>query len=742
MEAKNLPIRAHAHDLLELLKTNDFVVVIGEAGSGKTTQIPQILLEAGYADSGAIGITQPRRVAAISAARRVAEETSTSLGTEVGYTVRFDDMSSADTRIKYLTDGTLLRECLSDPELERYSVVMLDEAHERSLSTDILFGVIRDFQKTRSKPLKILITSATLDGEKFSKYFGDCPVLSVPGSCFPVEIIHSTEDHLSKYVDAAVDVVFDIHENQPPGDILLFMTGQAEIQKVVARINDGIAEMPEGACGPLQVLPLYAALPIQQQALVFSPCPEGCRRCIVATNIAETSITVDGVVYVVDPGTVKQKIYNPETGMDSLDVVTISRVQAKQRAGRAGRTRKGVCYRLYSKGFYDSDMAAATTPEIQRTSLVSAVLFLKTLDMNIDVLGFNYLDPPEVAQLEDALRQLYVHGAIDADGKITELGLEMARFPVDPSLAHSLIAAKDLGCVDEMVTVAAMLSVENVFYDRGGQGSKQNSERREMDRPGKEDWVSGFVQEGLGDHLLFLKVYQAWERKRFSKGWCEAEGLDFRAMRFARDVRNQLDRMTKEDSRRSDAGKWEKNASRDDRKKKRKTASNSGREPTKRARIDVNTAIRKALTLGFANRIAHRMAVHNGYRPMNPGSSLAQLHPTSAKIAADDEGLLPEWIIYHEHVGTSRSFLRKVCPVEGEWVRDLLPRIRDVDVKRLSGGATTDTRKEALLSSPSGTTSKNTKTPAGEVHGRRNSDLALSDARKRYLERKAAKSKQ
>ncbi|KAG1663950.1 hypothetical protein FOA52_001076 [Chlamydomonas sp. UWO 241] len=344
-DERTLPIRRFAKEIVEAVRANDSVTIIGETGSGKTTQLSQILLENKLAENGMVGVTQPRRVGAVSVAKRVAEERGVELGTEVGYAVRFEDRTSAATRIKYLTDGTLLRECLEDPLLQRYAVIILDEAHERSINTDVLFGVLKRMVKKRSDAgisLKLIITSATLDGEKFSAYFNDCPVFNVPGRCFPVDIVYAREDHFTDYVSAAVDTVLQIHMKQAEGDILVFLTGQAEIEKAIARINTEVANLPAGSAGPLLALPLHASLPPDMQVRVFRKAQEGVRRVIVATNVAETSVTVEGVVYVVDSGVVKQKHYQPATGMDSLDVVPHSRVGATQRAGRAGRTRPGM----------------------------------------------------------------------------------------------------------------------------------------------------------------------------------------------------------------------------------------------------------------------------------------------------------------------------------------------------------------------------------------------------------------
>ena len=355
---RGLPILKFERDIVETVRQNEVTVVIGETGSGKTTQLAQMLLDSSTSTSSdlsaeggsMIAVTQPRRVAAVTVARRVAWERGVRIGDQVGYSVRFEEFSSSKTRIKYLTDGMLLRETLKDPLLSKYGVVILDEAHERSLNTDILFGLLKTILVKRRKgngakdgngnplgPLKLLVTSATLQGEKFSQYFFSCPVFMVPGRCFPVEVIHLEEAiPTNTYVDYALETVVQIHLHEREGDVLVFLTGQAEIEKAIEMLNQKISELEEGTCSDLLILPLYAALPPEKQAKVFSKAAPGCRKCIIATNIAETSLTVDGITFVIDTGFVKQKQYDPHTGLDSLKVCKISKVQAVQRAGRAG----------------------------------------------------------------------------------------------------------------------------------------------------------------------------------------------------------------------------------------------------------------------------------------------------------------------------------------------------------------------------------------------------------------------
>ena len=538
-----LPVLRYAEEILQAVRTNPTTVVIGETGSGKTTQISQILHRASAtlmpAARMGVAITQPRRVAAVSVARRVAHEMGVKIGTLVGYTVRFEDCSSKETRIKYMTDGTLLRECLEDPNLSKYGVIVLDEAHERSLNTDILFGLLKVLVKTRQPALRLVVTSATLESEKFSAYFNDCPVYHVPGRVYPVELAYATEQP-KNYAETALETVMDLHCSQGRGDILLFLTGKEEIERMCRRLNERVREMPEDECPDMQVLPLYAALSPELQARVFAPPPAGCRRVVVATNLAETSLTVPGVVFVVDPGFTKQNEYDPATGMDSLKVTSISAVQARQRAGRAGRTRAGRCFRLYTREHFELDMPTTTVPEIQRTSLVGTVLYLKTLRIEgLDVLDFDFLDKPDVEAMGDALRQLYALGAIDEDGAVTDLGREMSPLPVEPQLARAMLAARRFGCVDEMATVAAMLSVERVYTGNGP--PREGEGDGDGDRRGAPpESLCSEHERRMGDHVVLMRTYQAWARGGHRRDFCERHGLSDRGMEFARDVRKQL----------------------------------------------------------------------------------------------------------------------------------------------------------------------------------------------------------
>ncbi|XP_058102259.1 probable pre-mRNA-splicing factor ATP-dependent RNA helicase DEAH4 isoform X1 [Magnolia sinica] len=652
----DLPILKFEEKIVETVEKNPVVVVIGETGSGKSTQLSQILHRSGYTKSGIIAVTQPRRVAAVSVARRVAHELGVQLGEEVGYAIRFEDRTSDKTIIKYLTDGCLLRESLSNPELNQYSVIILDEAHERSLNTDILLGLMKRLVRMDSSSLKVLITSATLDGGKVSRFFSNCPVLTVPGKLFPVEVLYSRERPKS-YIESSLKTALDIHIREPRGDVLIFMTGQDDIEKMVSKLEEKVQSLEEGSCMDALILPLHGSLPPEMQVRVFSPAPSNCRRFIVATNIAETSLTVDGVVYVIDSGYVKQRQYNPSTGMYSLDVVQISRVQADQRAGRAGRTCPGKCYRLYPSAVYHEEFLDATIPEIQRSSLAGTVLYLKSLDLpDINILKFDFLDQPSSESLEDALKQLYLIDAIDENGLITHIGRTMSELPLEPSLSRTLIEANELGCLSQALTVTAMLSAETTLISTRSKNSEKKRKRSSSDLPDGSGW---------GDHIQLLQIYEKWDRANYDPQWCIDNNLQVRGMMFTKDVRKQLCQILQKIAK----GPLDVQSNR---RSKEKT--------------DDYKSLRRALCAGYGNQLAERKIHHNGYRTLGYKSQLVQVHPSSV-LEMDEDGNMPNYVVYHELIATSRPFMRNVCAVEMSWAIPISRKLEKMDVNKLSGGS-------------------------------------------------------
>ncbi|KAI3972098.1 hypothetical protein MKW92_038285, partial [Papaver armeniacum] len=522
-QRQNLPIYKLKKELVQAVHDNQVLVVIGETGSGKTTQVTQYLAEAGYTTKGKIGCTQPRRVAAMSVAKRVAEEFGCRLGEEVGYAIRFEDCTGPDTVIKYMTDGMLLREILIDESLSQYSVIMLDEAHERTIHTDVLFGLLKQLLNRRPE-LRLIVTSATLDAEKFSGYFFNCNIFTIPGRTFPVEIMYTKQPE-SDYLDASLITVLQIHLTEPEGDILLFLTGQEEIdhacQSLYERMKGLGRNVPE-----LIILPVYSALPSEMQSRIFDPAPPGKRKVVVATNIAEASLTIDGIFYVIDPGFAKQNVYNPKQGLDSLIITPISQASAKQRAGRAGRTGPGKCYRLYTESAYRNEMSPSSIPEIQRINLGSTTLQMKAMGIN-DLLSFDFMDPPSPQALISAMEQLYSLGALDEEGLLTKLGRKMAEFPLDPPMCKMLLASVDLGCSDEILTIIAMIQTGNIFYRPREKQAQSDQKRAKFFQP-------------EGDHLTLLAVYESWKAKNSSGPWCFENFVQSRSLRRAQDVRKQL----------------------------------------------------------------------------------------------------------------------------------------------------------------------------------------------------------
>ena len=639
---RDLPVHAQRDEFLQMYQKSQILVFVGETGSGKTTQIPQFILydDLPQSERKLVACTQPRRVAAMSVAQRVAQEMDVMLGEEVGYSIRFEDMTSQKTILKYMTDGMLLREAMNDHDLKRYSTIILDEAHERTLATDVLMGLLKEVV-IRRPDLKLVIMSATLDAQKFQRYFNDAPLLAVPGRTHPVEIFYTPEPERD-YVEAALRTVLQIHATEAEGDILLFLTGEEEIEDAARKISLEADEMiREADAGPLKVYPLYGTLPPAQQQRIFDPAPpprkeagRPGRKCIIATNIAETSLTIDGIVYVVDPGFSKQKVYNPRIRVESLLVSPISKASAQQRAGRAGRTRPGKCFRLYTEGAFKKELIEQTYPEILRSNLSSTVLELKKLGVD-DLVHFDLMDPPAPETLMRALEELNYLACLDDDGNLTTMGRLASEFPLDPALAVMLISSPEFYCSNEILSLTALLSVPQIFV-------RPASARKRADE------MKNLFAHPDGDHLTLLNVYHAFkgdEALANPRQWCHDHFLSLRALQSADNVRLQLKRIMEREELELMSTPFE----------DKKYYEN----------------IRRALVSGFFMQIAKKEANGKTYTTVKDNQTVL-LHPSTVL------GQESEWVVYNEFVLTTKNYVRTVTSVRGEWLLDIAPNYYDI----------------------------------------------------------------
>ncbi|KAK3203692.1 hypothetical protein GRF29_106g327236 [Pseudopithomyces chartarum] len=639
---RDLPVHKQRDEFLKLYQENQILVFVGETGSGKTTQIPQFVLydDLPHQNAQMVACTQPRRVAAMSVAQRVAEEMDVELGEEVGYSIRFEDKTGPNTMLKYMTDGMLLREAMHDNNLTRYSTIILDEAHERTLATDILMGLLKEVV-LRRKDLKLIIMSATLDATKFQKYFHNAPLLAVPGRTHPVEIFYTPAPERD-YVEAALRTVLQIHATEDEGDILLFLTGEEEIEDACRKITLEAQDLVrEDAAGPLVVYPLYGTLPPAQQQKIFSPAPPPARaggrpgrKCIVSTNIAETSLTIDGIVYVVDPGFSKQKVYNPRIRVESLLVSPISKASAQQRAGRAGRTRPGKCFRLYTEEAFKKELIEQTYPEVLRSNLASTVLELKKLGVE-DLVHFDLMDPPAPETLMRALEELNYLACLDDEGELTTLGSLASQFPLDPALAVMLIVSPEFYCSNEILSLTALLSVPQIFV-RPANNRKRADEMKDL-----------FAHPD-GDHLTMLNVYHAFkseEAQANPKQWCHDHFLSYRALQQADNVRMQLKRIMEREE-------LELMSTSFDNKKYYEN-------------------IRRALVAGFFMQVAKREGNGKTYTTVKDEQNVL-LHPST--VLSQDS----EWVVYNEFVLTTKNYIRTVTSVKAEWLLDIAPNYYDI----------------------------------------------------------------
>ncbi|XP_069729928.1 ATP-dependent RNA helicase DHX33 isoform X1 [Phaenicophaeus curvirostris] len=624
---RRLPVFQARGRLLSRLRSLDCAILIGETGSGKTTQVPQYLYEAGIGRQGIIAVTQPRRVAAISLATRVSDEKKTELGKLVGYTVRFDDLTSDETRIKFLTDGMLLREAIGDPMMQKYSVVILDEAHERTIHTDVLLGVVKAAQKKRrglgKLPLKVIVMSATMDVDEFSQYFNDAPVLYLQGRQHPIQIFY-TKQPQSDYLQAALVTIFQIHQEAPPSqDMLVFLTGQEEIEAMTKTCRDISKQLPDGL-PQMVVMPLYASLPYSQQLRVFQPAPKGHRKVILSTNIAETSVTIAGIKFVVDTGMVKAKKYSPEIGLEVLAVQRVSKAQAWQRTGRAGREDSGFCYRLYTELEFER-FDKMTIPEIQRCNLASVMLQLLALRIP-NVLTFDFMSKPSPDAVKAAIEQLDVLGAVERrEGQLvlTPLGRKMAAFPLEPKFSKTILASPKFRCTEEILTIVSLYSVDSVLYNP----------------PSRRDEVQAVRKKFIsseGDHLTLLSLYRAFRKVNGNKTWCKQNFVNGRNMMLASDIRAQLRDICVKLS-----------------------------IPIESSRLDTGN-IRRCLAHSLFTNAAE-LQPDGTYRTVDSQQVVA-IHPSSVLFHCQ-----PACVVFNGLLHTNKRYMRDLCVVDADWLYDAAP---------------------------------------------------------------------
>ena len=582
------------------------------------------------------------------------------MGKEVGYSIRFEDATSSSTRIKFLTDGLLIREALVDPLLTRYSVIMVDEAHERSISTDVLLGLLKKIRKRRPE-LRIIISSATLQAEKFLNFFSQsgeektsdakdgakietCTIVSLEGRTYPIDILY-LESPAEDYVEKAIDTVFNIHKQEASGDILVFLTGREEIDSAVQAVSERAAEL-DSRGDSLQPLPLYAGLSTEQQLYVFDKAPEKTRKVIFSTNIAEASVTIDGIVYVIDCGFVKQRAYNPKTGIETLTATPVSKASASQRAGRAGRTRPGKCFRLYTEDSFQA-LPEANVPEIQRSNLAPVVLQLKALGID-NVARFDFFSPPPAELMSKALELLYSLGTLDEYAKLTRpLGFRMAELAVEPMMAKTLLSAPSFGCTSEILTIAAMTSLNgSVWFHHEGERKKMETSRRKF-----------AVEEG--DHLTLLNAYQAFVTKGKKEAkFCHDNNLNYKSMTRAVSIRAQLKRYLERFSINVDESLG---------------VSHQQQQQDTARRAE---QVRRCLTAGYFAHAA-RMQPDGTFRNVEGGTVL-HAHPTSLMFNRK-----ADWVIFHDVMETGgKTFIRDITKIEKGWLLEYAPEFYKVSSGR------------------------------------------------------------
>ena len=607
-----LPITERVIDIAEAIEAHQVVIVAGETGSGKTTQLPKICLAMGRGVHRQIGCTQPRRIAATSVAARVAQELSTELGDVVGYKVRFTDKVKDTSSIKFMTDGMLLAEIQGDSRLRRYDTIIVDEAHERSLNIDFLLGFLHRLLPER-RDLRVIISSATLEIERFAAFFGGAPVIEVSGRTYPVDVLYRPpRDDETDLADAVANTVNEIAEMDPRGDMLVFLPGEREIREAAAEIER--RALPHSV-----VLPLYARMPTSDQQRVFQRLPQ--RRVVLATNVAETSLTIPGIVYVVDTGVARVNRYSVRTGVSQLLVEPISRASADQRKGRCGRTASGVCFRLYDEQDYAS-RPDHTDPEIKRISLAGVILRMKALRLG-DIERFPFLDPPQPRAISDGYRVLEELGAIGDDGRLTEIGEQLGRLPVDPRLGRMILGGRDEGALREVLILAAVLGLQDPRERPAAVQQRADEAHRK------------FRDEG-SDFASYLALWSFWQDARATSSrrqiqkLCRDQFLSYPRMREWEDIHDQLVRVARE----------------------------LGFTPNATANAE---QIHRALLPGLLSRIgmwSPEARVYLGAR-----QTRFVIHPSSGLGKKP-----PPWVMAAELVQTSQLFARCVARIDPAWL--------------------------------------------------------------------------
>ena len=613
---KSLPIHSYKQQITQLFAAHKVLLIVGETGSGKSTQVAQYLVDSAEIKlKKPIAITQPRRVAAISLARRVAQERGGTVGGEVGYSVRFDSKTSPETKMKFVTDGMLIREALIDPSLSAYSCVIIDEAHERSVNTDILIGLLKQNLFQQGSKLKLIIMSATLEARKFADFFNGPELLQVAGRMHPVEVLHVPERE-NDYLDAVIITIVQVHLDEQPGDVLVFLTGQEEIEDAQIVLERKRKLLPPGSPDML-ILPMHASLPQQRQMQIFDSAPAGFRKVILSTNIAETSLTIPNVRYVVDSCRVKMRFYEPSSGIEVLKITEIAKSAAMQRAGRAGREAPGKCFRMLTAEQY-TQLPDHTSAEITRTNLTNVVLSLRL--MKQDPLTFSYFESPQPKYIHKAIKDLQLLGALTKSGELTTTGIRMAELPVPPMLAKILIASLDpvLQTTKDILTIVALLTVENLCYHSKGETS-----------------AKVMYKSSEGDHLTLLRIYKEW-KGRDSKTWCKVHSLNRPSLLKAKEIRKQLKGYMS---------------------KFTPVMQNASSE-----------AIVRTLARGLFLNSAMLSADGSHYRTLTD-DELVYIHPTSVLFRTARK---PVCLIFSEVVATSRKYMKEVSEVDLNYCKGLL----------------------------------------------------------------------